>query len=319
MNKHLITNRKLALLLAAALGTFAPAMTLVNAAEPKPAAKPAAPAAKGAIGKPAEASAAEPAAPATQEVAPAVEPAAPAAPAAPALDPATLKEDSSYGFGFQTGRRFAGETMRYGIMADDIQREAFIKGLFEAIEGKDPSVAEEKIGAAMQALGAVLQEREQKLAEVNLAAGKAFLAENAKKEGVKTTASGLQYQIIAKGGKEKYEEPKAGAPAAEKQFLVNYKGTLINGKQFDASPEGQPVPMPLQVIPGFQEALKMMPVGSKWRIWIPSDLAYGPERRSGDIGPNEVLSFEVELTAIQDAPPAQPSFPGMPGGMPEGE
>jgi FKBP-type peptidyl-prolyl cis-trans isomerase len=315
MNKHLITNRKLALLLAAAVGTLAPAMTLVNAAETKPAAKPAAPAAKGAAS--ATEQAAKPAAPAAKEAAPAAEP---AVPAAPAIDPATVKEDSSYGFGFQTGRRFAGETMRYGIVADDIQREAFIKGLFEAIEGKDPSIAEAKIGASMQALGAVLQEREQKLAEANLAAGKAFLAENAKKEGVKTTASGLQYQVITPGGKEKYEEPKAGAPAAEKQFLVNYKGTLINGKQFDASPEGQPVPMPLQVIPGFQEALKMMPVGSKWRIWIPSDLAYGAERRSGDIGPNEVLSFEVELVGIQDAPPAQPSFPGMPGGgMPGGE
>ncbi len=278
------------MLLAAAVGTLSPALAQDKAAEPK---KPAA----------------EPAAPATE----------PAAPAAPVIPPATMKEDSSYGFGFQTGRRFAGETMRYGITTDDIQREAFIKGFFEAIEGKDPSIAEEKIGAAMQALGAVLQERELKSAEANLAAGKAFLAENAKKEGVTTTASGLQYKIITKGSGKKYEEPKADAPTAEKQFLVNYKGTLINGKQFDASPEGQPVPMPLQVIPGFQEALKMMPIGSKWQIWIPSDLAYGAERRSADIGPNEVLSFEVELTDIQDAPPAQPSFPGMPGGIPGGE
>lgn len=292
MNNQLITNRKLTLIVAAAFGSLTPAMAQ-NKPEPKPA------------------EAATPSAPAPAGV--------PVAPPTPQVDPATMKQDSSYGFGYQSGRRFASDTARYGITAEDIQREAFIKGFFEAVEGKDPSIAEEKIGNAMQALGNSLQEREKKIGETNLAEGKKFLEENSKKEGVKTTASGLQYQVLKKGGEEKYQEPKAGEPAKEKQFLVNYLGTLLNGKQFDASPEGQPVPMPLQVIPGFQETLKMMTVGSKWRIWIPADLAYGPERRSAEIGPNQVLSFEVELVAIQDAPPSQGfSLPGMPGGIPGG-
>jgi FKBP-type peptidyl-prolyl cis-trans isomerase len=182
-------------------------------------------------------------------------------------------------------------------------------------------VAEEKIGAAMQALGNALQEREKKLADVNLAAGKEFLAANKGKEGVITTPSGLQYKIITKGEGESYQEPKAGEKAVEKQFMVHYTGTLVDGTKFDASPEGQPVPMPLQVIPGFQEALKMMKVGSEWQLWIPADLAYGAERRSAEIGPNQVLIFNVKLVGIQDAPPAQGmQFPGMPGGempMPE--
>ena len=115
-----------------------------------------------------------------------------------------------------------------------------------------------------------------------------------------TTASGLQYQVLAKGGDQKYVEPKEGEP--EKQFLVNYKGTVIDGTEFDASPPGQPVPMTLQVIPGWVEALKMMPVGAKWKLFIPSALAYGESRRSSVITPNSVLIFELELVDIQDAP-----------------
>jgi FKBP-type peptidyl-prolyl cis-trans isomerase len=98
--------------------------------------------------------------------------------------------------------------------------------------------------------------------------------------------------------------------------MVNYKGTLIDGTEFDASPVGQPVPMTLQVVPGFQEALKSMPVGAKWKLYLPSELAYGAERRSGDIGPNSVLIFELELVKLEKAP-AQPDMP-FPMPMPAG-
>jgi FKBP-type peptidyl-prolyl cis-trans isomerase len=169
----------------------------------------------------------------------------------------------------------------------------------------------------MEALGEMLQGREKEKAAANLEAGKKFLAENAKREGVTTTKSGLQYEVITKGGSEKYVAPKEDDKAApEKQFLVHYKGSLIDGKQFDASPEGEPVPMTLQVVPGFKEALTTMPVGAKWKLFVPSDLAYGEERRSADIAPNSVLIFELELVKIQDAPAAPEG--GMPFPMPQG-
>ena len=122
--------------------------------------------------------------------------------------------------------------------------------------------------------------------------------------------------MLTKGGEEKYVAPKD--PAKDnKQFMVNYKGTLISGKQFDASPEGEPAPMTLQVVEGFKEALTTMPVGAKWKLFLPANLAYGAERRSSDIGPNSTLIFELELVKIQDAPPAPEG--GMPFQRPPGQ
>ena len=255
------------------------------------------------------------AAPAKQEaVTPAIE-----ALAKPKMDPAVMKADSSYALGFRTGGGFAQQFGRFGVGVDDLDQANFIKGLMTAIKGGKPELEEAKLQAAMEALGSVLQEREKKAAVANLAAGEKFLAGNGKRKGVTTTASGLQYEVLVKGGEEKYIAPepsKDGAPAADnKQFLVNYKGTLIDGKQFDASPEGKPVPMTLQVVPGFKEALTTMPVGAKWKLFIPSKLAYGEERRSADIIPNSVLIFEMELVKIEDAPAAPPG--GMPMPMPQ--
>jgi len=239
-----------------------------------------------------------------------------AAPVAPAADPAATKADSSYALGYRSGGNFAQEFGRYGVTLEDLEMDIFIKGFTAAVKGDKPDVAEDKLQAAMSSLGAVLQQREKESAEANMAAGKKFLEENAKREGVTTTDSGLQYEIMEKGGEEKYKEPKEGEP--EKQFMVNYKGTLINGKEFDASPEGSPVPMTLQVIPGFKEAITSMPVGAKWKLFIPSELAYGAERRSAEIAPNTALIFELELVEINDAP-AAPEGGGFPVPMPEGE
>lgn len=232
-------------------------------------------------------------------------------PAAALIDPALIKTDSSYALGFRTGSTFSQQFGRFGVTAEDLEQEAFLKGFMSAIKGGKPEVEEEKLQAAMQALGDMLQNREKQTAETNLAAGKKFLEENAKREGVTTTASGLQYEIITKGGDEKYVAPKEGE--AEKQFLVHYKGTLIDGTEFDASPEGEPVPMTLQVVEGFKEALTNMPVGAKWKVYLPSNLAYGEERRSAEIGPNSALIFELDLVKIEDAPAPQ----GMPFPMPQ--
>ncbi len=235
---------------------------------------------------------------------------------APAADPAATKSDSSYALGYRSGGAFAQEFGRYGVTLDDLEMDVFINGFKAAVKSDKPEVAEEKLQAAMAALGTVLQQREKEAAEANLAAGKKFLEENAKREGVKTLESGLQYEVLEKGGEEKYKEPKEGE--AEKQFMVNYKGTLIDGTEFDASPEGSPVPMTLQVIPGFKEAITTMPVGAKWKLFIPSELAYGAERRSAEIAPNTALIFELELVEIKDAPPA-PEGGGFPVPMPQGE
>ena len=225
---------------------------------------------------------------------------APAEPAAPKVDPAKVKPDSSYGFGYKTGGEFIRRYGDFGLQAGDIDPEAFLKGFIAGLKSEKPNPPEADLQAALGALGDLIQKREKEVGEKNLEAGKKFLEENKKKDGVVTTASGLQYQVLAKGGDKKYVEPKEGEP--EKQFLVNYKGTVIDGTEFDASPPGQPVPMTLQVIPGWVEALKMMPVGAKWKLFIPSALAYGESRRSSVITPNSVLIFELELVDIQDAP-----------------
>jgi len=247
---------------------------------------------------------------------PAPDAAKPAAEApAPAADPAAVKSDSSYALGYRTGGGFAQQFGKFGVGADDLDMDTFIKGFLTAVKGEKPEVEEAKLQAAMSALGGMLETREKESAAANLEAGKKFLDENGKREGVITTKSGLQYEILAKGGDEKYVAPKEGAED-NKQFMVNYKGTLISGKEFDASPDGQPVPMTLEVIPGFKEALTTMPVGAKWKLFIPSALAYGEERRSADIAPNSALIFELELVKIEDAPAAPQ---GLPFPVPQGQ
>ncbi len=259
------------------------------------------------------------AAPATPEAAPAkTEAATPAVeiPATPKMDPAEMKTQSSYAIGVQNGSGFMQQAGGAGLTAADLDEAAFMKGFMSAMRNEKPDEKQiAKFQTSMQALVGMLRERDAALATVNLEASKKFLETNGKRDGVTTTKSGLQYEVITKGGEEKYVEPKvekdAKTPPPEKEFLVNYKGMLINGKQFDASPEGKPVPMTLQVVPGFQEALKMMPVGAKWKLFLPADLAYGEKRRSVDIAPNSALVFELELVKIQDAAPPQ----GMMGGM----
>lgn len=129
-------------------------------------------------------------------------------------------------------------------------------------------------------------------AQKNLEEGNAFLEKNKAREGVTTTESGLQYEVLTAGTGEK--------PTAEDQVRVHYHGTLLDGKVFDSSVErGEPVVFGVtQVIPGWTEALQLMPVGSKWKIYLPSEIAYGQQGAGGDIGPNSALIFEVELLEI---------------------
>jgi FKBP-type peptidyl-prolyl cis-trans isomerase FkpA len=131
------------------------------------------------------------------------------------------------------------------------------------------------------------------MAQSALETGKAFLAENAKKEGVKTTPSGLQYIVLKEGS--------GKSPKATDVVLVHYAGTLLNGKEFDSSyKRGEPISFPLnQVIPGWTEGVQLMKEGAKYKFFIPSNLAYGPRGAGGLIGPDETLIFEVELLKVQ--------------------
>jgi len=227
-------------------------------------------------------------------------PLAPPKPPAPKMDPAQIRTYTSYGFGYRNGRNFTSQTGRYGLSMDDIDREQFLKGLFDALELKDSSIEQDQINEALNQLSELIKTREVTIAAKNKTAGEKFLAENKKREGVITTESGLQYEII-KEGEGKIHTPPVAGQRSNTQFLTIYRGTLIDGSEFDSS-KGKASPMSLNVIPGFKEALTQMPVGSKWKVYIPAELAYKETRRSAILGPNSALIFELELTALKDIP-----------------
>ncbi len=190
-------------------------------------------------------------------------------------------------FSYSLGLLLANNLKQQGISGYD--EEELLKGLRDALNDKaqlDYATANLEVQKGMRA------ERQAK-ATANLEAGRRFLEENAKRKGVKVTDSGLQYEILKKGN-----GPKPG-PADK--VKVHYHGTLIDGTVFDSSVErGQPISFPVNgVIKGWQEALQMMPVGSKWKLYIPSELAYGERGAGAAIPPNAVLIFEVELLGIE--------------------
>jgi FKBP-type peptidyl-prolyl cis-trans isomerase len=230
--------------------------------------------------------------------------AAPTKPAAPELSPEETRETSSYGFGYRNGSSFSQQTARFGLTSDDIDRNAFIRGFFDAFGGGESAIDEEKVNTALRLLQENIQEREKAIGEHNLAAGEKFLAENGKREGVITTESGLQYEILTKGEGDTYQKPEGSGPDRT-QFMIQYKGTLTDGTEFDSS-EGKTVPMGINTVPGFREALTTMPTGSTWKLFLKPDLAYGPQRRSAEIGPNATLIFELTLEEIK-TPPAPPA------------
>ena len=201
----------------------------------------------------------------------------------------TREQRLSYGIAYGLGQRLAMD----GVPVD---ADAFNAGIKHALEGTDPLLTQEEIGAEMQAYQQEQQAaREAEMnasAEVNAQQGAAFLAENANKEGVTVLESGLQYSVITMG-----DGPK---PGPSDTVEVHYRGTLIDGTEFDSSySRNSTVSFGVtQVIPGWTEALQLMPVGSKWNLYIPSELAYGPGGAGGAIGPNATLIFEVELISI---------------------
>ena len=196
----------------------------------------------------------------------------------------------SYALGLSMGNNFKGS----GI--ESINVKDFADGVAAVFEGAQPKMsydeAKFEIQKFFQELDAKQQAAAAEMAKVNEAAGQAFLAENGKRPEVTTTASGLQYEVWAEGAGE--------APAASDQVVVHYTGKLIDGTVFDSSVErGEPATFGVtQVIPGWVEALQMMKPGAKWRVFIPSNLAYGPQGAGGVSGPNATLIFDVELLSV---------------------
>ena len=177
-----------------------------------------------------------------------------------------------------------------------LDKAMIMRGFTDSLAGKS-QVTEEEIRTLLTAMNEQMQAKQQealaKKSEESLAAGQAFLAENAKKEGVTVTESGLQYVVLTAAEGEK--------PTAEDQVEVHYKGTLIDGTQFDSSYDrGETITFPLSgVISGWTEGVQLMSVGSKYKFTIPSDLAYGPAGRPPQIPGNAVLEFEIELISIK--------------------
>jgi len=202
----------------------------------------------------------------------------------------TPKEKQSYSIGADIGNKLKSQSI-------DVDPDALAQGLKDAISGNKLLMTEQEIKESLSSLQKEMMEKQaertKQLSEKNKKEGDAFLAENRKKEGVKTLPSGLQYKVITEGtGK---------TPKAEDTVITNYRGTLIDGTEFDSSyKRGQPATFPVKgVIPGWTEALQLMKEGSKWELFIPASLAYG-ERGAGNlIGPYTTLIFEIELISVK--------------------
>ncbi len=202
----------------------------------------------------------------------------------------TFKDSVSYSIGMNIGKDFKRQSI-------DIDPDVLAMAIKDVLADKKLQLTDDQVRSCMMTLQKdVMAKQEVKNKEEgdkNKKEGDAFLAANKSKDGIKVTASGLQYKILKAG-----TGPK---PTATQTVSVHYRGTLIDGTEFDSSiKRGQPAEFPVNgVIKGWTEALQMMPVGSKWQLFIPPDLAYGAQGAGGTIGPNSTLIFEVELLAIK--------------------
>src|ERR1043166_4476821 len=212
------------------------------------------------------------------------------------------KDKVSYAIGMQIGFNLARQKV-------DINPDALNAGMKDAIAGK-PQLTPDQVKDVMAQFEKDMEQKQKQLGEKNKTEGAKFLEDNKKKPGVKATGSGLQYKVIKEG--------TGAQPKATGMVTVNYRGTLIDGTEFDSSyKRGQPATVPVNgVIKGWTEALQLMKQGSKYQLLIPSNLAYGERAMGADIGPNSNLIFEVELQEVN--PPPTPAPQGSPKAVPAG-
>ncbi len=198
----------------------------------------------------------------------------------------TIEQRVSYGIGRQMGDQLAGNSF------DGVDVDAVADGLKDALSGQPIAVEADLLRAAFEEINQRMQAKQAEESKVLSAEGDAFLAENAKRDEVSVTESGLQYEVLVSGDGDK--------PTASSMVRTHYHGTLVNGTVFDSSVDrGEPAEFPVNgVIASWTEALQMMGEGSKWRLFLPYQLAYGERGAGGAIGPYAALVFEVELIAI---------------------
>ena len=198
----------------------------------------------------------------------------------------TVEEQVSYGIGRQMGDQLAGSPF------DELVLQAVLDGISDSYTGQPPQIDTEVMKAAFEAVNTRVQAKQAEMAGALSAEGEKFLAENAKRDGITVTASGLQYEVLSAGD--------GAIPSGDAKVRTHYHGTLIDGTVFDSSYDrGEPAEFPVNgVIAGWTEALQLMKEGSKWRLYVPSALAYGEKGAGGAIGPHATLVFDVELLAI---------------------
>ena len=220
--------------------------------------------------------------------------------------PATLlktdKDKRSYAIGLNIGAKVANELKAGGV---DMDSAILARGIRDSLTNAKHLMTDEEVKTSLTALETELREKARTEYEATAAANKKegdnFLAANKGKDGVQTLPSGLQYKVLKAGA-----GPK---PAATDKVSCNYKGAFLDGKEFDSSERhgGKPVTFGVsEVIKGWTEALQLMPVGSRWQLFVPSDMAYGPRGAGQEIGPNKALIFEVELVSIEPKSEAKP-------------
>lgn len=201
------------------------------------------------------------------------------------------KDKESYAIGLDIGKNFKSQSI-------DIDPDVLVKGIKDVLSGNKPLMTDEEVQAVMTDFRKEMMDKQtartKEAGEKNKKEGEAFLAENKKKDGVVTLPSGLQYKIIKEGSGAK--------PKATDTVTVNYRGTLIDGTEFDSSyKRGQPASFKVTgVIQGWTEALQLMKTGSKWQLFVPPSLAYGERGAGRDITPNATLIFDVELISVQE-------------------
>ena len=209
--------------------------------------------------------------------------------AAEKLELKDQKDKESYSLGYQFGQGAKSQGL-------DINLELYASGVRDALGGSKPQLSEQEMRQTVLELQKrFIAAREKEIKEIsarNLAAGKVFLEENKKKEGVKTLPSGLQYKVLTEGS--------GKTPKAADNVTINYKGTFINGSEFDSSyKRGKPTTFQVdKVVKGWTEALQLMKEGSKWELFIPPELGYG-DRGGGPVPPNSIPIFEVELISVK--------------------
>jgi FKBP-type peptidyl-prolyl cis-trans isomerase FklB len=201
------------------------------------------------------------------------------------IDLSSTAAKASYGIGLQMGQQLKS-------VFKDVSLTAALAGVEDAFHGRPEQVSPDAINAAFGAIQQLIAAEKAEQSKQLAAEGAAFLAENAQRAGVTVTASGLQYEVLQQGS--------GAVPTARSTVRTHYRGTLINGTEFDSSySRNEPTEFPVNgVIAGWTEALQLMPVGSKWKLFIPYNLAYGERGAGGDIGPYQALIFDIELLDI---------------------